>query len=79
MELIIFQLKVRPRSSSGGRSYGRRVRAFVRPWLGGFFVFITLWTGIRLVSCLLFNYLYIFLFLFDIIGISLFIIVIIAV
>lgn len=57
---------------------GGFVRSCVgRPWLGGFFVFITLWTGIRLVSCLLFNYLY-FLF-FNIIGISLFIIVIIAV
>lgn len=59
---------------------GGFVRSCVgRPWLGGFFVFITLRTGIRLVSCLLFSSLYIFLFLFDIIGISFFIIVIIAV
>lgn len=59
---------------------GGFVRSCVgRPWLGGFFVFITLWTGIRLVSCLLFSSLYIFLFLFDIIGISFFTIVIIAV
>lgn len=59
---------------------GGFVRSCVgRPWLGGFFVFMTLWTGIRLVSCLLFSSLYIFLFLFNIIGISLFIIVIIVV